>query len=85
LADPAISTTLRASLAELLKDPAIKKEQEAAQQYKQVADFESKAGKKKDKLVQAAVGYRNLAEAFKGTRAGTKAAEDFERLRKAAQ
>lgn len=85
LADPAVATAVRTSLAELLKDPALRKEQEAAQRYKIIADFEQKAGKKKDKLVQAALGYRDLAEAFKGTRAGQRAAEDFERLKKAAQ
>jgi len=85
LADPAVATALRSSLAELLKDPAMRREQEAAQQYRMVADFEHKAGKKKDKLVQAALGYRDLAEEYKGTRAGQKAAEDFERLKKIAQ
>jgi len=85
LADPTVATAIRASLAELLKDPALRKEQEAAQQYRTIADFERKAGKKKDKLVQAALGYRDLAEAFKGTRAGQRAAEDFERLKKATE
>jgi hypothetical protein len=39
----------------------------------------------KTKLTQAALGYRDLAQAYKETRAGQRAAEDFKRLQAALQ
>jgi uncharacterized protein YkwD len=83
--DPSVVSALRTALTDLTKDSALKREQEASQRYRLVADFELKAGKKKDQLVQAAFGYRDLAQAFKETRAGRRAADDFERLKKTAQ
>lgn len=43
--------------------------------------FGQQADPAKDKLATAATGYRDLAKAYKETRAGTKAAGKFERLR----
>jgi hypothetical protein len=81
LADPALRKTAIKSLTELVKDPALKREQLALQKYKSLLAFEQQAGTAKDKLVAAATGYRDLAKAYKETRAGTKAAGEFERLK----
>lgn len=80
-ADPALRKTAIKSLTEMTKDPALKREQLALQKYKSLLAFEQQAGTAKDKLVAAATGYRDLAKAYKETRAGTKAAGEFERLR----
>jgi hypothetical protein len=84
-ADPSVGMAANSALKELLKDPAVRKEQETAQRYKSVAEYERKAGKNKNQLVQAALGYRDLSAAYKETRAGQKAADDFERLKKTVQ
>jgi len=81
LRDPAVKSSVQKSLAELLKEPALKREHEASFRYKQVAALEQKAGKSKNQLTQVALSYRELASAFKDTRAGVKAAGDFERLK----
>lgn len=80
-ADPALRKTAVKALTDLTKDPALKREQLALQKYKALLAFEQQAGTAKDKLVTAATGYRDLAKAYKETRAGTKAAGEFERLR----
>jgi hypothetical protein len=80
-ADPALRKTAVKALTDLTKDPALKREQLAIQKYKALLAFEQQAGTAKDKLVAAATGYRDLAKAYKETRAGTKAAGEFERLR----
>jgi hypothetical protein len=80
-ADASINTTVRAAITDLLKDAALRKEQEASSRYKLISDAELKAGKKKDQKVQVAFGYRDLSQAYKDTRAGKKAADDFERLK----
>jgi hypothetical protein len=80
-ADPALRKTAIKSLSEMVKDPALKREQLALQKYKSLLAFEQQAGTAKDKLVAAATGYRDLAKTYKETRAGTKAAGEFERLR----
>jgi hypothetical protein len=81
LADMATRTAIPKALAELLKDPSLKREYEAAQRYRPLALSEQKAGKSKSQLGQVAVAYREFSLAFKETRAGKKAAEDFERLK----
>lgn len=81
LRDPAVKSTIQKSLVELLKEPALKKEHDASQKYKQIAALEQKAGKSKNQLTQVAMSYRELASAYKETRAGQKAAGDFERLK----
>jgi hypothetical protein len=84
-ADPALSKEARTTVAELLKDPVLRKEQDATQRYKMVAEMERKAGKNKKQLIDVATTYRDFANVFKGTRAGEKAAADFERLKKELQ
>jgi hypothetical protein len=81
LADPALRKTAVKSLTEMVKDPALKREQLALQKYRSLLAFEQQAGTAKDKLVAAATGYRDLAKAYKETRAGTRAADDFTRLK----
>ena len=80
--DAAIQTAVQKTVQELLKDPILKREQEAAMRYKTLFALEQKAGKNKDQRVQAAYAYRDLASAYKETRAGKKAADDFERIKK---
>lgn len=58
----------------------MRKEHDAAQNYQRAAALERAAGR--DRIRRAAAAYRDLANAFKETRAGKKAAADFERLRK---
>ncbi len=79
--EPATRTSLQKRFAELIKNPALKREHDATQRHRLVAAAEQKAGKSKQQLTQAALGYRELAAAFKDTRAGKRAAEDFERLK----
>lgn len=80
-ADPKLRKTAQKSLAEIIKDPALKREHDAAQKYKALLAFEQQAGTAKDKLVAVATGYRDLAKVFKETRAGVRAAGDFTRLK----
>ena len=79
--EAATLSAIKKRFAELLKDPAVKREHDAARRYRQVADAEQKAGGNKIQLAQAAVAYRDLGAAFKDTRAGQRAAADFERLK----
>jgi hypothetical protein len=81
LRDPALKGSIQKSLVELLKEPALKREHDASLKYKQLAQLEQKAGKSKNQLTQIAMSYRELASAYKETRAGAKAAQDFERLK----
>jgi len=85
LRDPAVKGPAQKNIAELLKEPAVKREYEASMRYRQLNAMESKAGKSKAQMAQVASGYRDLAAAFKETRAGTKAAADFERLKSLVQ
>lgn len=80
-ADPKLRKAAQKSLSEIIKDPALKREHDAAQKHKALLAFEQQAGTAKDKLVAAATGYRDLAKAFKETRAGVRAASDFTRLK----
>jgi hypothetical protein len=80
-ADPALRKTAVKALTEMVKEPALKREQVALQKYRSLLALEQQAGTAKDKLVAAATGYRDLAKAYKETRAGTKAAGEFERLK----
>lgn len=79
--EPAVRASVQKSLAELLKEPPLKKEHEASVRYRALAAAEQKAGKSKNQLGQVALSYRELSLGFKETRAGKKAAEDFERLK----
>lgn len=74
-------TPIQKKFAELLKTPALKREHDGTQRYRQVQAAEKKAGQSKTQLAQAAVAYRDLAKAYKDTRAGALAAADFERLK----
>jgi hypothetical protein len=84
-ADPALVKEAKSTITELLKDPVLRKEQDASQRYKMVAEMEKKAGKNKKQLIDVATTYRDFGNVFKGTRAGEKAAADFERLKKELQ
>lgn len=79
--EAALRTSIQKRFAELLKEPALKREHDAGQRYRLVAAAEQKAGTSKNQRVQAAVAYRDLAAAYKDTRAGKRAAADFERLK----
>ena len=79
--ESAALSPLKKRFAELLKDPAVKREHDAALRHRQVAAAEQKAGQSKSQLVAAAAAYRDLAAAYKDTRAGKLAAADFERLK----
>jgi hypothetical protein len=81
LRDPAVKSSIQKSLVELLKEPALKREHDASLRYKAIAAAEQKAGKSKNQLTQVALSYRELAVAYKETRAGAKAVQDFERLK----
>jgi hypothetical protein len=81
LRDPALKSSVQKSLAELLKEPALKREHDAAQRYKLIVAAEQKAGKSKNQLTQVALSFRDLAVAYKETRSGAKAVGDFERLK----
>jgi hypothetical protein len=80
-ADPKIRSGAQKSFSELVKDPAVKREHDAAQKLRMLAGLEQKAGKSKQQLVPVALGYRDLAKAYKETRAAERAAADFERLK----
>lgn len=82
LADPALVKEAKDGIAELLKDPVVRKEQDAAQRYQMLVEAERKAGRSRERRVQAAAAYRDLSNYYKDTRAGKKAAADFERLKK---
>lgn len=79
--DPKTRSALQKSLAALLKDPAVRREHDAAAQYRRIARLEQQAGRNRRELAQAAAAYRELARAYEGTRAGRQAAQDFERLK----
>lgn len=86
-ADPTLSKDIHAGISELLKDPAIRKEHEAEQKYRVIADLEQLGVKERSKsvrrenLISVATAYRDLSNAYKETRAGKKAAADFERIK----
>ena len=79
-AGPALSKEAKDGIAELSKDPAVRREQEAARQYDLVADLEKHMGKGKLKKTTVVTSYRDLANVFADTRAGKRAVADFERL-----
>lgn len=87
-ADPSVGKDIHAGISELLKDPVIRKEHEAEQKYRMVAELEQRAVKERSKnvrresLIVVATAYRELSNAYKETRAGKSAAADFERLKK---
>ena len=85
LADRAIATAVKNKLTELLKDPVLRHEMEASERYMTLSKLEQKAGKIKNQRTQAAVAYREFSLAYKDTRAGKKAADDFERLKQELQ
>jgi hypothetical protein len=84
-ADASVSSAARSALNEMLKDPALRREEDARQRYTRLLEAEQKAGKSKTALTQVACAYRDLAAAYKGTQAGQRAAESFERLKQALQ
>lgn len=73
--------SIQKALAELLKDPALKREHTALMKWRQLSAMEQKAGKGKNQLAPVAVGYREMAQSYKDTRAGKRAADGFERLK----
>jgi hypothetical protein len=81
LAEPSVRQGASKTLGDLLKDPALKREYDGSLLYRQLAISEQKAGKSKAQLIQVATAYRDFAQSWKETRAGKKAAEDFERLK----
>ncbi|MCY3017580.1 MAG: hypothetical protein NTW87_00915 [Planctomycetota bacterium] len=87
-ADPSLAKEAQEGIAQLLKDPVVRKEYEAALKHDAVTEMEQKAGKQKNKnrkreeLIAVAAAYRDVATFSKGTRAGKKSAADFERLSK---
>jgi hypothetical protein len=74
-------SSIQKALAELLKDPALKREHSALMKWRQLSAMEQKAGKSKNQLTPVALGYREMAQAYKDTRAGRRAADGFERLK----
>lgn len=86
--DASLAKECHDGITELLKDPAVRKEHEAALKYQAVVDMEQKAAnsktknKKKNNLAAVASAYRDISNQFKDTRAGRKAAADYERLKK---
>jgi hypothetical protein len=80
-ADPSLLKETKETVIDLMKDPALRKEQDAAKKYQMIGPMEKKAGTNKKMLVEVATIYRDFAAAWKGTRAGTKAAADFERMK----
>jgi len=80
-ADPALTKEVKDTISEMLKDPALRKEQDAERRYKMVVEMEKKAGKSKRKLAGVAKVYHDFARVFTGTRSGDRAAADFERLK----
>jgi hypothetical protein len=81
--DATLAKEAKDGISLLVKDPALRKEQEAEKKYLIVTDMEKKAGTNKKTLVTVAITYRDFATFFKGTRAGLKANGDFERMKKA--
>jgi uncharacterized protein YkwD len=81
VADAAVAAAARNSLSELLKDPKLRREHEAYLSYQALIESERKAGRSKTRLTQVALAFRDLAQAYKGTRAGERAAVSFERLK----
>ena len=79
--EPATRSAMQKRFAEMIKDPAVKREHDATQRHRMLVAAEQKAGRSKSQLTQAALGYRDLAAAYKDTRAGKRAAADFERLK----
>ncbi len=84
-ADPKIRTGAQKALAELIKEPELKREHDAAQRHKLLLGMEQKAGKSKNQLVPVVLAYRDMARVYKETRAGARAAADFERLKEQLQ
>ena len=84
-AEPALAKEAKDTIAEMLKDPKLQKERDADRRYKMVVAMEKKAGNRKRALIEVARVYRDFARVFKGTRAGTRAAADFERLKNGLQ
>jgi hypothetical protein len=80
--EPSLVKEAKDWISELIKDPALRKEQDAAKKYPIITDMEKKAGTNKKTLVSVALTYRDFSNAFKGTRAGLKASSDFERMKK---
>jgi hypothetical protein len=79
--DPRTRGAVQKSLSDLLRDPAVRREHEASARHRQIARLEKHAGTDRRDLAQAAAAYRELARAYEGTRAGRRAAQDFERLK----
>ncbi len=84
-ADPSITKTVSEGIANLAKDPALLREHEAKERYKAATELEHKSTKQKSKKMEAAEAFAALAQEFKDTAAGQKAAGDLERLRKEMQ
>lgn len=76
-----VRSSIQKALAELLKEPPLKRENDAALRYRAASAAEQKAGKSKNQLAQVALSYREIAAAYKETRAGKRAGQDFERLK----
>lgn len=81
-ADPSLVKEVNAELALLTKEPAVRKEQEAERKYQVITGWEKKAAGNKPKRISVANSYREFSRVFVGTRAGSKAADDFERLKR---
>lgn len=84
-ADENTSKTIRRTLADLLKAPALQREQEAYKHFKTFPEMERQAAKAKDAKnakLQLASTYKEFATAYKDTRWGAKASGEFEKLRK---
>jgi len=81
VADPSVAHSARTALGELLKDPNLRREHEAYLSYQAIIESERKAGRSKTRLTQVALAFRDLAQAYKGTRAGERAEASFERLK----
>lgn len=87
-ADVSLATEAKDEIAELLKDPVVRKEHEAVERFKVITELEDIARKdqgktsRHEKLVAVAANYRDHSFFFKDTRVGKRAAESFERLKK---
>lgn len=81
-AEPALLKEVGNELARLAKEPAVRKEQEAEKKYQVIVGWEKKAAGNKPKRISVANSYREFSQVFTGTRAGGKAADDFERLKR---
>jgi hypothetical protein len=77
-----VGASAKKMLSEIGKDATVQRELEAGQRYKLIAEAETKAGKVKTQRIQVASAYRDLSVAYKETRAGKRAADDFERMKK---